>query len=357
MFESAEGCVYSPALRRWRELAAQCGYQLDTCDECPASDADVVCFMDLPRNKLVFDEARRDARPGTPFVLQILESPLLFPAAFVEANRRHFDAIVSFEFDGDEGKNFAYKLPVEVEPRYEGLPFRERKLAVMVNTNRVEGWLATRKPGLTGLPGIGGYFSGWKMHAAHFLHPARGELYSWRRRLALAAGDSDASKLEIFGPGWRGETISWFPFSHPREYRCHRPDVVERDQADSRTNKRARLGNYRFVIAAENLRADRGYISEKIFDAMLGGSVPVYLGEETISSQVPPDCFVDARRFGSVEELWAYLELISENEWQATWDAGRAYLQSDAFKAFTSEAFAEKMSMILEKLPTQVASL
>lgn len=357
MFESAEGCVYSPALRRWRELSARSGYQLDTCDVCPASEADVVWFMDLPRNKRVFDEARRSARAGTPFVLQIVESPLLFPAAFVEANRRHFDAIVSFEFDRDEGKHFAYKLPVEIELRYEGLPFSERKLAVMVNTNRVEGWLATRKPGLTGLPGIGGYFSGWRMPGAHFLCPARGELYSWRRRLARVAEKSENKQLEIFGCGWSGEKVSWCPGLYSQRYRDHRSSTALPDATSASKEKRALLGHYRFVIASENYRGRRGYMSEKIFDAILGGSVPVYLGEETIPSQVPSACFVDARRFAGVEELWGYLESMPEAQWQQMWVAGQAYLRSDTFKAFMSEVFAEKMSTILQKLPSQVARL
>jgi hypothetical protein len=350
MFEAAEGCVYSPSLRRWRELAAHSGFQLDTSDICPPSEADVVWFMDLPRTKRVVDEVRRSARAGTPFVLQILESPLLFPAAFVEANRRSFDAIVSFEFARDEGGHFTYKLPVEMEPRYEGLPFAERKFAVMVNTNRVEGWLATRKPGWTGLPGAGGYFSGWKMPPWHFMRPASGELYSWRRRLARLAGKSKPDQLDIFGPGWQGETVSWFPFGHSHIYRCHRPDVVERDQENAKANKRARLSNYRFVIAAENLRAQRGYISEKIFDAMLGGSVPVYVGEQTITENVPAEAFIDATQFGSVRDLWRYLEAVSEKEWQVMREAGQEYLASEAFQAFTGEAFANRMMEILRRV-------
>jgi len=347
MFEAAEGCVYSSALRRWKELASHSGFQLDTSDICPPAEADVVWFMDLPRSKRVVDEARRSARAGTPFVLQILESPLLFPAAFVEANRQSFDTIVSFEFARDEGGHFTYKLPVEPEPRYEGLPFAGRKLAVMVNTNRVEGWLATRKPGLTGLPGIGGYFSGWKMPSGHFIRPARGELYSWRRHLARTAENDGGGRLDIFGPGWQGEAVSWFPLANKRSYLCHRTGNVERDASSPKQDKRARLSNYRFVIAVENCRNSRGYISEKIFDAMLGGSVPVYVGEQTITENVPAEAFIDATQFGSVRDLWRYLEAVSEEQWQAMRQAGQDYLRSAQFQPFTSEAFAQRMMAVL----------
>ena len=40
-------------------------------------------------------------------------------------------------------------------------------------------------------------------------------------------------------------------------------------------------------MAYENFRGRRGYISEKIFDALQAGSVPVYLGEERIAEFVP----------------------------------------------------------------------
>lgn len=352
MFEAAESCFLAPAMRRWREVAAQNGFQLDTCDLCPASDADVVWFMDLPRRKRVFDDAKRSARTGVPLVLQVLESPLLFPASYVEANRRPFDAIVSFEFGRDEGRTFAYQLPVEPEPQFEGRPFGERKLAVMVNTNRVEGWLATRKSGWVGLPGVGGYFSGWKMPPVHFLRPAKGELYSWRRSLALAAEATDASRLEIFGCGWSGEEVSWCPGLYAHRYRGHRSSAALPEAPSAFVKKRQWLGHYRFAIASENYRGRQGYISEKIFDAMLGGCVPVYVGEEAITSQVPPGCFVDARKYQCAGELWNHLEGMPEGEWENMRRAAREYLASDAFQAFTSDVFAEKMVKILKTLPT-----
>lgn len=349
MFDAAEGCVYSAAFGRWRAAAAESGYQLETCDRCPASEADIVWFMDLPREKRVFEDARSSARDGTPFVLQILESPLLFPAAFVEANRRKFDAVVSFEFKRDEKRNFAYRLPVESEPRYQGLPFGRRKLAVMVNTNRVEGWLATRKLGWTGLPGIGGYFSGWKMPDWHFVQPAHRELYSWRRRCARAAEKTDG-RLEVFGSGWSDGKISWCPGVHTRSYRNHRPAPPMRDGAAANAEKRSMLGEYRFVIASENYRGNRGYVSEKIFDAMLGGSVPVYLGEEKITSEVPAEAFVDAREFHNMETLWRHLESMPEAQWALMRKAGQDYLASEAFKSFTGESFAHRMMEVLAKL-------
>ena len=343
MFSDAEGCVYTKAFALWREEAAKEGFALDTCDVVDSKQADILWFMDLPREKRKFLEIKRSAKKGAKIVLQILESPLLFPAAFVEANRREFDAIVSFEYGTRQDSQFSYKLPIDPEPSFEGLPFQERKLAVMVNTNRVEGWLATRKLGLVGLPGMGAYFSGWKMPAMHWRQPAKGELYSWRRKMALAFEQQSPVEFDLFGDGWGGQKISWCPFLHRKPNRCQRPESIDLSAEERSSAKRKKLGNYKFVIASENYSGSQGYISEKIFDALLGGSVPVYLGEQNITKFVPANCFIDARDFQNVGNLVNTLAKMSEEEWQQLRSEGKAFINSKEFQEFTNEKFALKL--------------
>jgi hypothetical protein len=97
-------------------------------------------------------------------------------------------------------------------------------------------------------------------------------------------------------------------------------------------------------MAYENFRGRRGYISEKIFDALQAGSVPVYLGEERIAEFVPREAFVDARNFRTRRELLAYLQSCPEPEWGEMRQAGQKFLHSAAFRSFTDEAFAERMT-------------
>ena len=103
-------------------------------------------------------------------------------------------------------------------------------------------------------------------------------------------------------------------------------------------------------MAYENFRGHRGYISEKIFDALQAGSVPVYLGEERIAEFVPREAFVDARNFGTRRELLAYLQSCPEPEWAETREAGQNFLRSQAFQSFTDEAFAERMTDVLKNI-------
>jgi hypothetical protein len=350
MFSDAEGCVYTKAFALWREEAAKEGYILDTCDVVDAKQAEILWFMDLPRERRKFLEIKRSAKRGAKLVLQILESPVLFPAAFVETNRREFDAVVSYEREAGRPDFFSYRLPVDPSPTFEGLPFSERKLAMMVNTNRVEGWFATRKLGLTGLPGIGGFFSGWKMPRRHFFQPAKGEIYSWRRNVARAFENRCPDDFDLFGDGWAGQKISWCLQYPNHNYLCHRAEPIDLDSRERSAAKRSTLGKYKFVIASENFRGSRGYISEKIFDAILGGSVPIYLGEEEIAKEIPTECFVDAREFQKAADLVDALCEMGESDWNRLRDAGRRFLASNRFEEFTMVAFSKNMTNCLQKI-------
>ena len=40
------------------------------------------------------------------------------------------------------------------------------------------------------------------------------------------------------------------------------------------------------------------WITEKIFDCFYAGTIPVYLGAPDVARWLPPECFIDMRRFG-----------------------------------------------------------
>lgn len=161
--------------------------------------------------------------------------------------------------------------------------------------------------------------------------------------MALAFGQQYPEDCDLFGDGWRGQKISWCPFLHRKPNLCQRTESIDLSAEERSSAKRKKLGNYKFVIASENYAGSRGYISEKIFDALLGGSIPVYLGEQNITNFVPRSCFIDARDFQSLENLVKKLEGMSEEEWQQIRSAGKAFFSAKGFLEFTTEKFALKM--------------
>jgi hypothetical protein len=212
----------------------------------------------------------------------------------------------------------------------------------MCYSNRVSGFWAIRQPGLAGLPFFGRMLAGWNCPVSLVRELSCGDLYGERRAIAREAERYMPDFLDVFGPGWNREQISWCPLYPNRPYRCWR--------ANAKASKHELSAEYRFVMAYENFRGRRGYISEKIFDALQAGSVPVYLGEERIAEFVPQEAFVDARNFRTRRELLAYLQSCPELEWGEMREAGQKFLCSVAFQSFTDEAFAERMTDVLKNI-------
>ena len=337
--------LYRSAFSAWKEKAMALGIQIDTWDQAPLGSCDLLWLVDLPASKKEFDQIRSRLRPGTPIVLQVFESPAIAPFGFVSANQNHVSAVVTYEFPNASSvtsKYFHYHLPVPVLSPVRNPPFSQRKGLLMCYSNRVSGFWAIRQPGLAGLPFFGRMLAGWKCPLSLVRELSSGDLYGERRAIAREAERYVPDFLDVFGPGWNGEQISWCPLYPNRPYRCW--------GANAKASKHELSAEYRFVMAYENFRGRRGYISEKIFDAFQAGSVPVHLGEERIAEFVPQEAFVDARNFRTRRELLAYLQSCPELEWGEMREAGQKFLRSAAFQSFTDEAFAERLTDVLKNI-------
>ncbi|NUS21545.1 MAG: alpha-1,3-fucosyltransferase [Mesorhizobium sp.] len=105
-----------------------------------------------------------------------------------------------------------------------------------------------------------------------------------------------------------------------------------------RRTKLETIGRYHFCLALENSIAPN-YVTEKMFDPLAAGTVPVYLGAPNAAAFVPDNSFIDAASFSTPAELAAYLRHLIE-----TPQAYAAYL-------------AWRSSPLPEKLAARVASL
>ena len=103
------------------------------------------------------------------------------------------------------------------------------------------------------------------------------------------------------------------------------------------------LGRARFCIAHENCRDLPGYVTEKLFDCFRAGCVPVYVGPAEIADLVPPDCFIDGRRFAAPGALHAFLRSVDDERYIAYQDAARAFLASARATPFGRENFVQKI--------------
>jgi glycosyl transferase family 10 (putative fucosyltransferase) len=81
-----------------------------------------------------------------------------------------------------------------------------------------------------------------------------------------------------------------------------------------RPTKLETIGRYRFTLAFENSIA-RDYVTEKFYDPLLVGSVPVYLGAPNVIDHAPAaSCYIDVRDFAGPRELANFLLELSSDE-------------------------------------------
>jgi len=106
--------------------------------------------------------------------------------------------------------------------------------------------------------------------------------------------------------------------------KCHksppRPDMVKlemgRTALETLRLKQHAISKYLFYLAFEN-NIEPGYVTEKIFDALIAGTVPIYLGaSEDCKKMLPhPKAAIFLADFNdNVDQLVDYLKILSKNE-------------------------------------------
>lgn len=112
--------------------------------------------------------------------------------------------------------------------------------------------------------------------------------------------------------------------------------ILEEDQGQK--TKLATISDYKFTIAFENA-VGRDYVTEKFFEPLLTGSVPIYLGAPNIEDFTPGDnCYINVSDWDSPESLAEYILKISRDE-----------AQYRKFFEWKSKPFREKFQGLLEQ--------
>ena len=78
-------------------------------------------------------------------------------------------------------------------------------------------------------------------------------------------------------------------------------------------NKREFLSNYKFSIAMENSNGD-GYISEKILDSFIAGTIPIYYGDYLIDEFINPKTYILIKGEKDIDEKIEYIKKIDQND-------------------------------------------
>jgi glycosyltransferase involved in cell wall biosynthesis len=157
-----------------------------------------------------------------------------------------------------------------------------------------------------------------------------GELYT--ERLRALKHFSARNEIDLWGRLWENGLGDLEPEFGEAVRRSWRGPVDDKYEAMSR---------YRFAICYENMVLD-GWVTEKLFDCLYAGVVPIYLGAPDIDDAVDPDCYIDARRFANYDEMQRYLDSLTDSDYERYRVAGREYLSSAKFRQFSPDGFADR---------------
>jgi hypothetical protein len=270
-----------------------------------------------------------------------MESPIVEPKQYytqLHVLQKYFRRI--FTFTGiDAFKPF---LRGSVESEIFHLPYmyschnsqlwsrRDRKFLVMINHNK--------------LPAVR-----WK------------ELYTERMRAVQYFAAT--REIDLYGLGWDGPSFQLGQLKVPgtiqrlkravqKQWQRMRPvpvlEAARHVYRGSVPSKLDTLAQYNFALCFENVTMN-GWITEKIFDCLVTGTIPIYWGAPDITNYVPASCFIDMRQFSGYPELRSHLTSLREEDIQRYRESGRQYLASDQFRPFTKEYFTDLIADIVSE--------
>jgi hypothetical protein len=149
-----------------------------------------------------------------------------------------------------------------------------------------------------------------------------GELYS--KRIEALAALAKFGKVDLYGRGWErwwSRNSMWMP------YWRHRGALMSIYKG-SCSSKYEVLSGYDFALCFENMEM-KGYITEKIFDCLYAGTIPLYWGATDIAELIPEAAYIDCRRFASWEQMQESVMSMPGERVRAMKEAGRAFLQDE----------------------------
>jgi alpha(1,3/1,4) fucosyltransferase len=158
------------------------------------------------------------------------------------------------------------------------------------------------------------------MVAANKQHVVRSasDLYAERIRTLRWYQNNAPDDLQLFGPGWN---LPNHPAGFAAKFAFKLLKLSGLYGTSSRPCwqgiapvKRDVLLKSRFNLCYENTRGNRGYVSEKLFDALSTGAVPIYWGAPNVANLLPDGCFIDRRKFTDHDHLHRFLRSMTPTE-------------------------------------------
>jgi len=175
-----------------------------------------------------------------------------------------------------------------------------------------------------------------------------GDLYEERIKVIRWYEVHHPKSFGLFGRGWDKPSPA-FTFADKFSRRVsrlksqmygYRPFPSYRGAIDTKFEA---YGQAKFGICYENTKDLPNYITEKIFDCMMEGCVPIYWGADNVLDFIPRDCFIDRRDFADTADLHGFLQCMDELAYTQYQANIAHFLASSQVKPFQAETFVSKV--------------
>ena len=263
-----------------------------------------------------------------PCILIRTEPDSVFPAQYTQRVEERYNFVLTIgqsKVKSDKFLNFPHPYWIEENPntpKYAGLD--KKALLINVENFRLENWLKRNI-----------FIS---MVAANKVSSTKTNNYKLRRDMA---NEAKLGTLEVFGGLWRDKLTTKAKhrlavFLHAIRNRTV-PNltsiwgglfIVTRNFKGSPVNKQDVISNSKYSLVIEN---SDSYVSEKLFDSMVGGSIPIYFGPQlSLFGIDEKDLLI--RHDGSFEDLHSMLKNISVEEVSRRLSTIHSFLDSRYFQ-------------------------
>lgn len=108
------------------------------------------------------------------------------------------------------------------------------------------------------------------------------------------------------------------------------------------------LRHYNFCFCSENYLYPDGYLTEKIWDALRAGCIPVYHKTNTSKRIFGDNLYIDAGDFDNFSDLFSFLSEMEDEEIVERRKRILAFLSSESVNGYKNESFAKFCSSEIE---------
>ncbi len=257
------------------------GYILKTQDSHPPSDSDIVIWA-FPKGDL------SDISEEQYLVGWLMESPISLDQPLPEELYQKFDQILTYRKDlVDNKKTFFVRIFTRIDEIKK--QYWETPKSVLVSQ-------------------IASYQS-------YSTYLERAKASKWFL-------ENTPDDFKLYGNGWEHIKKELSPLAISAFNKQYGGFVEDKNKVVSES---------KFVLAYENaIHTD--YVTEKIYDVLKSGAVPVYMGAPNIESYVPKNCFINKNDFETYDELYAFLKNMDDETYETYRQCAYRFVQQKEVK-------------------------